>query len=205
MRTVYRASAPASAADLTNRYGPSLGGLEERVAQALLNFERVWASKSGGRSRFSNGSFPVLYTATSEEVAFVEKGHWVVKLILAPMKTSITLPTYYLYEVQIDGAYREYDFTYDIRLVHPTDYTVCNVLGVDAVTSKLTYLLVPSARKIGGVCAPVFCHVGAAVNTLGAQEFQYSWDHLSLSLSVAWNGRSASVVFDDVFAAHGGV
>ncbi len=204
MRIVYRASAPASSTDLLDRFGSSLSGFEERVAQALLNFERVWASRGGGKSRYSNGSFPVLYTATSEDVAFVEKGHWVVNLILAPMNMSISLPSYYLYRVRIDGNYREYGSSDDIRIVHPSDYTFCNGLGVQAVNDDLYYLLVPSARKLGGVCAPVLRKDPAQVHLVGSDEFQYSWDHSVSTLSVTWDGDTSDIVFDNVYETLGG-
>lgn len=205
MKIVYRASAPASFSDLADRFGPTLNGLEERVAQALLNFERVWASRSGGRSRYSNGKFPVLYTAITEEVALVEKGHWVVKLLLDPLKMSIDLPFYYVYEVEIDGSCREYSVSDDVRIVHPTDYAYCNALGSAAVNDGISYLLVPSARRMGGTCAPVFCSSNTSLDNLSSKEFYYSWNHEASLLTAIFEPTIVDICFDNVFELSGGV
>ena len=199
-RTSFRAAAGAEKSDLIDRFGSILSGLDERVAQSLLNFERVWNSASKGRSRYSNGSFPVLYTAASESVAFVEKGHWVTEIILKPIGMSITLPPYYLFQVKVEGTFDQYEIDNDLRIVHPTDYSFCNELGEKAVRDGRAYLVVPSARVNGGVCVPVFRRDLSSVDEVSVDTFEYIWDADASKLSVAWAGSVVPADVDDVYS-----
>lgn len=42
------------------------------------------------------------------------------------------------------------------QLTHPTNYAYCQEIGKNALANKIEMLLTPSARKVGGVCTPVF-------------------------------------------------
>ena len=199
-RATFRAAAGAEKSDLIAKFGSLLSGLDERVAQSLLNFERVWKSTSKGKSRYSNGSFPVLYTAATENVALVEKGHWVTEIFLKPIGTSITLPPYCIYRVKVQGAFDEYSIGSDLRIVHPTDYTYCIELGKKAVRDGRAYLVVPSARVNGGVCVLVFERDFASVDEVSVDTFEYIWDASTSKLSASWAGSVFPADVDDVYS-----
>lgn len=201
MMATFRACAPAARADLKSRFGTVFDGADERAKQALLNFERVWAARGSNRSRYSNGVFPVLYTAADETVAFVEKGFWVYEIFLKPLARSKALPDYYLYKVSINGRYREYTVHDEPSIVHPTDYSYCNNLGKAAVADGLSYLIVPSARKFGGICMPVFLGGASTVRETETEAFSYIFDHSTDKLSVRWRGSVNDIEFDDVFGS----
>ncbi len=203
-KIVFRASARASKNDLEDRFGPLLSGLDERVAQSLLNFERVWKNTSKGKSRYSNGAYPVLYTATTEEVAFVEKGYWVIEYVLKPMKIDISLPPYVLYKVVVSGTFEEHAIDDDLRIVHPSDYAFCHAIGQQAVADGHAYLVVPSARVVSGICVPVFRKDLSEIEEHDVDTFTYTWDASHLKLSASWRGKTIPSDAEDVYSAAGG-
>jgi hypothetical protein len=200
MVVVFRVSPGVPKGDLTDRFGSILVGLEERVAKSLFNFEQVWKNTSKHKSRYSDGSHPVLYTACSEKVAIVEKGYWVENLILKPMKASVCLTDYCIYKLKVTGTFLKFSISDDVRIVHPTDYAYCNSLGQQAVRSGHAYLVVPSARVGSGFCVPVFCKDSSKVDEENVNTLTYTWNASTSKLSAYWNGTSVSVVSEDVYS-----
>jgi hypothetical protein len=59
--------------------------------------------------------------------------------------------------------------------VHPDDYSFCHQIAHAERSKGQAYLLVPSARKAGGCCVPVFDR--AAVSVIEAYgPFRLTWD-----------------------------
>jgi len=106
-------------------------------------------------TRFSDGSFPVFYSALEMETAEAETCHWFRKIVGKP---NTPRTGYYLcFRCDFDGLVK------DLRSKHmewveltDEDYEFCNKLGAEAVQLDLDALLSPSARKADGTCVPVF-------------------------------------------------
>lgn len=110
------------------------------------------------RTRFSDGSFPVMYTSLDSDTAESEVKHWLPSYIGDPYSVR---PAYYSeLSILLSGSER------DLRprlpdwsmLIHPTDYTFCNQIGREAFDSGTDYLVTWSARNRAqkGVNVPVF-------------------------------------------------
>lgn len=110
---------------------------------------------SGYRTRFSDGSFPVFYSATEAATAKAERLHWFRRDIGKPDGPRTAY--FRLFSCCFEGKYK--DLTPKIaewpELVGE-DYGFCNALGAESVKAGLKGLLAPSARRDGGVNVPVF-------------------------------------------------
>ena len=111
---------------------------------------RPWAT------RFSDGSFPVLYCSLEPDTAKAEVQYWFSKFSGRPNRRRSAY--YQQLSCSFEGT------TKDLRpklaawpdLIHPDDYTFCNRLGAEAVQLELDGLLAPSARRLNGVNLPIF-------------------------------------------------
>ena len=111
---------------------------------------RPWAT------RFSDGSFPVLYCSLEPDTAKAEVRYWFSKFSGRPSRRRSAY--YRQISCLFEGA------TKDLRprlaawpdLIHPDDYTFCNRLGAEAIQLELDGLLTPSARRPNGVNLPIF-------------------------------------------------
>lgn len=125
-----------------------------------------------GPSRFSDGSFPVFYSALDTETAKTEAWHWFSKF---GGKRKARL--YRLFTCHFGGSVK------DLRpkqakwpaLMHDSDYGFCNNLGAEAVKRKLDGLLVPSVRREGGTNVPVFSR-SAISNPIHLEYVPITWD-----------------------------
>ena len=112
--------------------------------------------KSGHyRSRYSDGSFPVLYTALEESTAEAEVRHWFPTRMGNP--STLRMGHYLCFSCSFHGM------TKDLRPKHSEwkgltdeDYDFCNRLGKEASEEGLDALLSPSAREAHGSTVPVF-------------------------------------------------
>ena len=108
------------------------------------------------RTRFSDGSFPVLYGAMEVQTAEAEVEHWFRKHVGAPTRTRTA--SYVRFTYHFNGEAK------DLRpkqaewpgLTDDQDYGFCNRLGAEAVSVGLDGLLTPSARNEGGTNVPTF-------------------------------------------------
>ena len=113
-------------------------------------------AKLRNRTRFSDGSFPVFYSALSPETAEAEVAHWFQKDYMGEPKSNRTA-YYQSFHCRFEGMEK------DLRtkatewpdLVHDSDYSFCNQLGAEARHQGLDALVVPSARH-QGANVPVF-------------------------------------------------
>lgn len=112
--------------------------------------------KEGYRTRFSDGSFPVFYSALEPETAAAEIKYWFVKFAGTPTRPRTAY--YSRFSCDFDGS------TKDLRpkhedwpdLTHDNDYRFCNSLGAEAMDAELDGLVTPSARRSDGTNLPVF-------------------------------------------------
>ncbi len=111
--------------------------------------------RRGHRTRFSDGSFPVFYSAIEAATAKAERLHWFRRDI---GKSSGSRTAYFrLFSCCFEGKYKDLRPKIDEwpELVDE-DYEFCNALGAEAVATGLKGLLTPSARRAGGTNMPVF-------------------------------------------------
>ena len=109
-----------------------------------------------GRSRFSDGSFPVFYSSLDSETAEAESKYHLSRYAGRPERSRTMF--YRRFSCRFEGVEK------DLRpklgewpdLVHSSDYTFCNHLGKEAQVSGMDGILTPSARRLEGTNLPVF-------------------------------------------------
>lgn len=108
------------------------------------------------KSRFSDGSFPVFYSALDSATAEAEVRHRAPTYLGGVGKPRTAY--YWLFRCVFEGV--EKDLRPQIgtwpHLIHKRDYTFCNQLGAEAVELKVDGLVTWSARRRRGVNLPVF-------------------------------------------------
>lgn len=127
-------------------------------------------AKTRYATRFSDGSFPVLYGAMETRTADAEARHWFSRHACGTPARERTV-WYTRFTYRFSGKVK------DLRprqrewpaLTHDDDYRFCNKLGAEAVATGLDGLLAPSARNRGGVNLPAFAR--EAVDNFGEGEF----------------------------------
>jgi len=189
------------------RYGASAaliarhGGLRatDLISRALANFAYVWTTKARRRSRYCDGSFNVLYTATRPHVAKAERVHWLVEAVFKRTK-KLAKPKLMTYSCKITGLYDDYmkDWTDKKQFVHPTRYDFCQGVARASVDGGSSHIIVPSARKVRGRCVPVFDR--AHVTVFEAIEgFQVAWDPKRKQAYIPRGARKTYIAVDRVF------
>ena len=109
------------------------------------------------KTRYSDGSYLVFYSALDPTTAEVEVAHWFRKSF-AGRPQGQRSAYYQCFTCLFEGKEK------DLRgkqsewpdLVHDSDYTFCNRIGAEAVRLELDGLVVPSARQKNGSNLPVF-------------------------------------------------
>lgn len=122
-----------------------------------LPFERRIRRRRRPPGRFSDGSFPVFYSALEAKTADKEKLYWFSKGAAGSPKDSRTA-YYFRFSCSFSGNAK------DLRPMHKCwpqltsdDYQFCQKLGMEAAkVENLDGLLTPSAREIGGTNVPIF-------------------------------------------------
>jgi hypothetical protein len=171
------------------------------LAKALENFEAVWrARRRRFPSRYSNGSYHVLYTATKSEVAKAERFYRLAEWF----RTSGILSSsdFFIYSCTAKGKYMNLTKSWkkNKMLVHPKKYDYCQSIGERARKSGADYLLVPSARKLGGCCVPIFTKSSTLVTTSSAP-FEVFWDRGARQCyTLTSKGKRQYVSIDRVFS-----
>jgi len=108
-------------------------------------------------TRYSDGSYPVFYSALDPETAEAEVAYWFSKGFGGSPQGQRSA-YYQSFTCLFEGGEK------DLRgkqgewpeLVHDSDYTFCNRIGAEAVQLELDGLVVPSARRENGSNQPVF-------------------------------------------------
>lgn len=164
---VFRLASIASHVEALNKLG--LDAQSDREMRELLQITGYWQSpnelsqtpfrqrrRRPWATRFSDGSFPVLYCSLEPDTAKAEVQYWFSKFSGRPSRRRSAY--YRQISCSFEGTVK------DLRpqlaawpdLIHPNDYTFCNRLGVEAIRLGLDGLLTPSARRPNGVNLPIF-------------------------------------------------
>ena len=109
------------------------------------------------KTRYSDGSYLVFYSALDPTTAEAEVAHWFRK-DFGGRPQGQRSAYYQCFTCLFEGEEK------DLRgkqsewpdLVHDSDYTFCNRIGAEAVRLELDGLVVPSARQENGSNLPVF-------------------------------------------------
>jgi hypothetical protein len=122
-------------------------------------------------TRYSDGTFGVLYTALERETAASEYAHWA-PVLVSPVAGRTIMLRLSLISCLFDGA------TKDVRpflSVWPwlvsDDYGLCQQLSLLARADGLAALFAPSARRSAGTTTPIFADVATAPTVEGEVRF----------------------------------
>ena len=130
--------------------------LEDLVDGPFKPKPRLW--KTGyPASRYSDGSFPVGYFSLEADTAKAEVQYWFCATF-AGKPSGPRTAWYSRFSCDFRGDVKDLCSmaTAWSELTHGSDYSFCNQLGDEAVSSGLHGLLAPSARRSGGTNVPVF-------------------------------------------------
>jgi len=206
-RDSVRCAIPSATAAVLRKRGASasfirLKGSPHRAdlsAIAVNNFTSVWKDRPN-TSRYSDGTYPVLYTAHTTEVAEAERCHWISETIFKK-GFRVTVRNLIMYSCKLNGECRDHtiDWKKHKELVHPDDYAHCQQIARTALGAGVKYLVVPSARKYGGVCLPVLKKSGAKV-LKPLFIFDVSWDSAAMLPCIEQASSKRLVVIDRVYS-----
>jgi hypothetical protein len=152
------------------------------LSEARTNIRFVWKLR-GHASRFSDGGWPVLYTAQRPRTACAEVGYHLQEVYL-PAKLpgkEISVP-HIIYKLRVSGKRR--DLSFDPVLFPtlcgsgPAEMDACQNIARQALSDGMGYLLAPSARALGQRCYPILSRK-VATKPFGARPLQIAvWDDL---------------------------
>jgi RES domain-containing protein len=168
------------------------------LGKAVQNFSSVWKGIPSV-SRYSDGSYNVLYTATKSEVAKSERMHWLVKLVFRASPIKYAIP-FLVYSCSVKGAFVDLTrgWKRKKKLVHPTKYDYCHQVARKAMLEGADYLLAPSARKLGGCCVPVFIQSASRTKSV-VESFDAYWDARKRKVYTLSRGNKKYVSIDNVY------
>jgi hypothetical protein len=149
------------------RYGFSIGfePLDDRLdIMRVVSEDIKYAFKLGKppqSSRYSDGSWNVLYTAEDHETALCEvayhnRKHWLAEHKRKPTTRKYRLTKKIMYSLNINCSDQKIKSFSDKRLTAANDYSVTQNCARKAITSGKLSIKAPSARKKGGICYPIF-------------------------------------------------
>lgn len=149
--------------DIGFRYSNALLDKKRAVARAIrldVKFALDVSRSFFGVSRYSDGSWPVLYTATEDEtsifeVAYHARREWITVISGTSSPPSFKTSKKLLYTLQVDTSTQQVLSFADARLVD-ADYSYCHSQAASARSAGYKSIKVPSARRRHGVCVPVF-------------------------------------------------
>lgn len=135
------------------------------------------------KTRFSDGTFPVFYSALTVDTAKAEIAYWFRKGYAGEPRRNRTA---YFQSVRCRFEGLEKDLRSKIRdwpdLVHESDYSFCNQLGLEAREGGIDGLVVPSARH-KGANMPIFMrHAISRPEFEGIVEMTFSADTAEVSI-----------------------
>lgn len=145
--------------------------LSERIPQdpieELLDGPFRQRARFRTETRFSDGSFPVFYSALATETAKAEVAFWF-RTSYAGNPRSDRTAYFQSFRCRFEGS--EKDLRSKARdwpnLVHESDYSFCNQLGAEARQGGVDGLVVPSARH-EGANMPIFVRSAISGPELG--------------------------------------
>jgi len=128
-------------------------------AEARMNIRFVWALQ-GHASRFSDGSWPVLYTAQMQKTACAEVGYHLQEVYLPAKLPGVDISSpHIVYKLRVRGMRRSLSFDEAHFPVlcgtGAVEMAACHNIARQAISEGVAYLLAPSARAIGKRCYPI--------------------------------------------------
>jgi hypothetical protein len=144
-------------------------------------------------SRFSDGSFGVLYVGDRFEVALLETIHHHARFMLATAQPPGWTSQFREIVLEVDAA------LHDIRplgadaapVLDPVDYAASQALGIGLRAMGSAGIAYPSVRCPGGECAGLFYPDGASHPVQG-RHLDYHWNGEHVDL---YRDRSAGEVY----------
>ncbi len=132
-----------------------------------------------GVSRYSDGTWPVLYTATEDstsihEVAYHARREWLGAMVHGRPPSSYRLSKKLLYVLEIKLASQQVHSSFDARFIS-SDYTYCHGIAASARAAGYGSVKVPSARKHHGTCVPVFDRSAVKAKASMSAHFTIRW------------------------------
>ncbi|MDO8358939.1 MAG: RES family NAD+ phosphorylase [Devosia sp.] len=126
-------------------------------------------------SRFSDGSFGVLYAGNSFEVALFETVHHH-QLFMARTKEKAGWTSQFR-EITLDVRGRLHDLRGDVEteVLDPGDYAAGQSLGAALRAAGADGVVYPSVRRAGGDCVGLF-YPDLAANAAQARHLDYHWN-----------------------------
>lgn len=126
-------------------------------------------------SRFSDGSFGVLYAGNSFEVALFETIHHH-QLFMARTKEKAGWTSQFR-EITLDVRGRLHDLRGDVEteVLDPGDYAAGQSLGAALRAAGADGVVYPSVRRAGGDCVGLF-YPDLAANAAQARHLDYHWN-----------------------------
>ena len=135
------------------------------------------------KTRFSDGSFPVFYSALTTETAKAEMAYWFRKVYAGTPQNNRTA-YFQNFRCRFEGLEKDLSSKASDwpNLVHQSDYSFCNQLGVEAREGGVDGLVVPSARH-EGANMPIFVrHAISGPEPEGIVRMTYSPDSGEVSI-----------------------
>jgi len=133
-------------------------------------------------SRFSDGSYGVLYVGKTFETALFETMHHHARFMAATAQPAGWTSQFREIVLDIDAA------LHDLRklartdpVLHPDDYTAGQAFGASLRALASDGIVNPSVRRPGGECAALFYPDRAALPTQG-RHLDYHWDGTRVDL-----------------------
>ena len=159
------------------------GRIPQDPIEELLDGPFLLRAKFRTKTRFSDGTFPVFYSALAIETAKAEMAYWFGKDYAGTPRRDRTA-YFQCFRCRFEGL--EKDLRYKASdwpdLVHESDYSFCNQLGVEAREGGLDGLVVPSARH-EGANMPIFVrHAISGPELEGIVEMTYRPDTDEVSI-----------------------
>ena len=159
------------------------GRIPQDPIEELLDGPFRLRAKFRTKTRFSDGTFPVFCSALAVETAKAEMAYWFRKDYVRKPRRNRTA-YFQSFRCRFEGL--EKDLRSKARdwpnLVHESDYSFCNQLGVEAREGGVDGLVVPSARH-EGANMPIFVpHAISGPELEGIVEMTYSPDTGEVSI-----------------------
>jgi RES domain len=135
------------------------------------------------KSRFSDGSFGVLYAGKVFEVALLETIHHHERFMARTNEAAGWTSQFREIVMSIDARLhdlRKPDAD-QLQMLDPDSYTVSQVLAAQLRTAGSDGVVYPSARHEGGECVGLF-YPDCAANAIQGRHLDYHWDGTKVNL-----------------------
>ena len=144
-------------------------------------------------SRFSDGSFGVLYVGDSFEVALLETIHHHARFMLATAQPPGWTSQFREIVLEVDAELHDIRPLGDeaVPVLDPADYSASQALGIGLRALGSAGIAYPSVRCPGGECAGLFYPDGASHPVQG-RHLDYHWNGERVDL---YRDRSAGEVY----------